>query len=225
MARSKRGRGSESHRQGHTHGTAREARRVAARWTPRPAGPQHRAPTLPLCTAGPGAATGPPLSLILFAFLKTLFLQSGFKLTEKLRRYGDSPPISTHVQPLPLSTFLPKSRLLLQNYRNFQLNTCSCNERPHFTASTIARYGIWLSYGQWELSIRALQTFRSFCSKEGVPSLFPSFLFLADWDVSETEPIDGNCVLKLAQQQKKEVWFSDICEAIISAQTRTGVKK
>lgn len=121
-------------------------------------------------------------------------------------------------------SFLPKSRLLLQNYRNFQLNTCSCNERPHFTASTIARYGIWLSYGQWELSIRALQTSRSFCSKEGVPSLFPSFLFLADWDVSETEPIDGNCVLKLAQQQKKEVWFSDICEAIISAQTCTGVK-
>lgn len=73
----------------------------------RPAGPQHRAPTLPLRTAGPGAATGPPLSLSLFAFLKTLFLQSGFKLTEKLRRYRDSPPISTHVQPLPLWTFLP----------------------------------------------------------------------------------------------------------------------
>lgn len=107
MARSECGRGSESHRQGRTHGTAREARRVAARWTPRPAGPQHRAPTLPLCTASPGAATGPPLSLILFAFLKTLFLQSGFKLTEKLRRYRDSPPISTHVQPLPLWTFLP----------------------------------------------------------------------------------------------------------------------
>lgn len=87
---------------------------VAARWTPRPAGPQPRAPTLPLRTAGPGAATGPPLSLILFAFLKTLFLQSGFKLTEKLRRYRDSPPISTHAQPLPLSTSRPRAVPLLQ---------------------------------------------------------------------------------------------------------------
>lgn len=53
-------------------------------------------------------------------------------------------------------SFLPKSRLLLQNYRNFQLNACSCNKRPHFTASIVARYGIWLRYGPWDLSISDL---------------------------------------------------------------------